>query len=60
MMFVRVGFRNAPYEFLEKEVFETEYGVTGLARDRQKAYRSTYVKCNCIGVCNLWFEKNEV
>lgn len=51
LMFVRVGFRNAPYEFLEKEVFETEYGVTGLARDRKKAYRSTYVKYNCIGVC---------
>ncbi len=50
-MFIRVGFKNAPYEFLEKEPFETEYGVTGLARDRQKAYRSTYVKFNCIGAC---------
>ena len=39
------------YEFLEKEPFETEYGVTGLARDRQKAYRSTYVKYNYIGAC---------
>lgn len=51
IMFIRVGFKNAPYEFLEKEPFETEYGVTGLARDRQKAYRSTYVKYNYIGVC---------
>ena len=51
-MFIRVGFRNAPYEFLEKEPFETEYGVTGLARDRQKAYRSTYVKYNYIGACS--------
>lgn len=51
IMFIRVGFKNAPYEFLEKESFETEYGVTGLARDRQKAYRSTYVKYNYIGVC---------
>ncbi len=51
IMFIRVGFKNAPYEFLEKEPFETEYGVTGLARDRQKAYRSTYVKCNYIGAC---------
>ncbi|MBO5210722.1 MAG: helix-turn-helix transcriptional regulator [Clostridia bacterium] len=50
-MFIRVGFKNAPYEFLENEPFETEYGVTGLARDRQKAYRSTYVKCNYIGAC---------
>lgn len=51
-MFIRVGFKNAPYEFLEKESFETEYGVTGLARDRQKAYRSTYVRYNCIGACS--------
>lgn len=51
-LFVRVGFKNAPYEFLEKEPFETEYGVTGLARDRQKAYRSTYMKYNSIGACS--------
>ena len=51
-MFIRVGFKNAPYEFLEKESFETEYGVTGLAKDRQKAYRSTYVKYNSIGACS--------
>lgn len=51
-MFIRVGFKNAPYEFLEKEPFETEYGVTGLARDRQKTYRSTYVKYNYIGACS--------
>ena len=37
--------------FLEKNI-ETEYGVIGLARDRQKAYRSTYVKYNYIGACS--------
>lgn len=52
LIFVRVGFRNAPYEFLEKEMFETEYGVIGLARDKQKSYRSTYEKYNCIGTCS--------
>lgn len=51
IIFIRVGFQNTPYEFLEKEAFETEYGVTGLAKDRQKTYRSTYVKYNCIGTC---------
>lgn len=49
--FVRVGFQNAPYEFLENDPFETEYGVTGLVRERQKAYRSAYVKYNYIGIC---------
>lgn len=51
MTFIRVGFKNAPYEFLENEPFETEYGVTGLAKDRQKSYRNTYMKYNYTGVC---------
>ena len=50
VMFMRVGFRNAPYVFLETEAFHTEYGVVGFVKDRQKAYRSTYVKYNCVGV----------
>lgn len=49
-MFIRTGFKNEPYEFLEEEPYETEYGVTGLAKERQKAYRDTYMKCNYIGV----------
>uniref|UniRef100_UPI004055B29D helix-turn-helix domain-containing protein n=1 Tax=Agathobacter sp. TaxID=2021311 RepID=UPI004055B29D len=50
-IFIRVGFTNAPYEFIEKEPFETEYGVVGLVKDAQKKYRSTYVKYNYIGAC---------
>lgn len=48
-VFVRVGFESAPYEFIEKEPFVTEYGVVGLVKDTQKKYRSTYVKYNYIG-----------
>lgn len=51
IIFIRVGFANAPFEFLEKEPFETEYGVVGLVRDTQKKYRETYVKYNYIGSC---------
>ena len=51
VIFIRVGFKNAPYEFLEKEPFETEYGVTGLAREKQKTYRNTYIKYNIFGTC---------
>lgn len=50
VIFMRVGFRNAPYAFLETESFNVEYGVVGFVRDRQKAYRSTYGKYNCVGV----------
>jgi len=49
--FVLCGFKNTPYAFIDEEPFETEYGVTGMVRERQKAYRSIYVKCNIIGVC---------
>lgn len=51
-MFIRTGFKSASYEFLENEPFEAEYGVTGLVKDRKKAYRSTYVKYNYIGACS--------
>ena len=51
VIYIRVGFQNAPYEFLEKEPFETEYGVTGLAREKQKTYRNTYIKYNIFGTC---------
>lgn len=51
VIYIRVGFKNAPYEFLEKEPFETEYGVTGLAREKQKTYRNTYIKFNIFGTC---------
>lgn len=50
-LFVYCGFKNAPYEFLEKEPFETEYGVKGMVREKQKEYRATYVKYNIIGTC---------
>ncbi len=50
-IFLSCGFKNAPYEFLEKEVFETEYGVVGMASEKEKEYRSIYIKYNIIGIC---------
>ncbi|MBQ8687790.1 MAG: helix-turn-helix transcriptional regulator [Ruminococcus sp.] len=49
-IFILCGFRNEPFAFLEKEYFETEYGVTGMVKEKQKAYRSTYIKYNMIGI----------
>ncbi len=48
-IYVRTGLANAPYEFLEKEPFETEYGVAGYVRDVQKKMRTAYVRYNCAG-----------
>lgn len=50
-MFIVCGFRNKPYEFIDQEPFETEYGVEGLVREWQKAYRSGYAKSNVTGAC---------
>ena len=50
-MFIDCGSRNAPYEFLEKEAFETEYGVEGMVRERQRAFRSSYARGNILGTC---------
>lgn len=49
VLFVRTGFESEPYAFLEKELFETEYGVTGLVKEKQKAFRDTYVRFNILG-----------
>lgn len=51
VIFVYCGFRNAPYAYLDKEVFETEYGVKGMVREKHEAYRNTYVRSNMIGAC---------
>ena len=50
-LFVFCGFENTPFDFIEKEPFETEYGVAGMVREKQKAYRGTYARCNIIGAC---------
>lgn len=49
-IFIFCGSKNAPYDFIDKEPFETEYGVAGMVKEKQKAYRSTYTRCNVIGV----------
>lgn len=50
-LFILCGYKNAPYVFLDKEPFETEYGVAGMVKEKQRAYKGTYTRCNAIGVC---------
>lgn len=37
------------YEFLEKEPFETEYGVSGMVKERRKAFAPTCTRLNIVG-----------
>ena len=50
-VFVSCGFKNAPFEFIDREPFETEYGVDGMAKEKQKAYRPAYAKTNILAAC---------
>lgn len=49
-IFLACGFRVKNYEFLEKEAFETEYGVSGMVRERLNAFAATYARLNIVGV----------
>ncbi len=50
-IFVSCGLKNTPFEFIGTEPFETEYGVDGMVKEKQKAYRPAYVKSNIIAAC---------
>ncbi len=50
-VFVSCGFKNAPFEFIDREPFETEYGVDGMVKEKQKAYRPAYAKTNILAAC---------
>lgn len=57
VLFMDCGNKAKEYDFLEKEPFETEYGVTGMVKERQKAFKPTYGRMNTIGtvLCVLSF-----
>lgn len=46
-VFISCGVKTNPYEYLEKEEFETEYGVTGMVRRRKEQFREHYTR-GCI------------
>lgn len=51
-IFVYCGFKNSPYEFLDGNApFELEHGVKSLVEEKQRLYRSKYVRCNIIATC---------
>lgn len=50
-LFVWCGFKNAPFEFIDSEPFETEYGVHGMVSERKKNFRGAYAACNITATC---------
>ena len=49
VIFIITESKVSQFEFLEKEVFETEYGVTGMVKERKNQYKDTYTRNNVIG-----------
>lgn len=48
-LFISSGRKTAAYEYLEKETFETEYGVCGMVSERKVQYNEVYTRNNIIG-----------
>lgn len=49
-LFISSSSKSQEYEFLEKEVFETAYGVTGMVKEKQKSYAPTHSARLSLGV----------
>ena len=51
IMFISSGSKTAPFAYLEKEKFETEYGVSGMVKERKAQYKDLHTKNNIAGTC---------
>ena len=49
-IFVREGMRNKPYEYLDNTAIDTEYGVSGMVKERRDAYAETHSRLLIIGI----------
>lgn len=50
-IFIVCGGKTSRFEYLDREIIETEYGVTGLAREKQKQLQGSRTVQNVLGVC---------
>ena len=49
-LFISNGSKTERFEYLQKEPFETAYGVEGLVKEKQRAYAPTYTKYLSLGI----------
>ena len=54
-IFISCGAKTKNFEFLEKEPIETDYGISGMVKERKKAFEETYTRYNILGtvICTL-------
>lgn len=51
VMFISSGSKTASFDYLDKEKFETEYGVSGMVEERKTKYKDLHKKNNIAGAC---------
>lgn len=51
VMFISSGHKTASFAYLEKERFETEYGVSGMVKERKAQYKGLHEKNIVAGAC---------
>jgi transcriptional regulator with XRE-family HTH domain len=49
-LFIREGMRGKPYEYLENTAIDTEYGVSGMVKERRDAYAEKHSRFLIIGI----------
>ena len=50
-IFISCRAKTGCFDYLEKEEFETEYGVSGMVRERQRQYQGIYNRSLIVGSC---------
>ncbi|MBR3031596.1 MAG: helix-turn-helix transcriptional regulator [Clostridiales bacterium] len=55
VFFISAGIAYAKWDWLEKEIFDTEYGVDGLVRSKSEKFKSTYVRAITMGTIIMIF-----
>ena len=48
-LFISCGTKAEAFAFLEKQPFETEYGVSGIVKERRQAFSVAYIRLNIAG-----------
>ncbi len=51
-IFIFCGMKTEKYKYLDKDRIETEYGVTGMVKEKKSEYQDTYTRHNIIGTCS--------
>lgn len=49
-LFLMAGNKLTRYTYLDSEVIDTAYGVSGMVKEEMEKFRGTYNRCNVIGV----------